>query len=83
MIGNERRGLKLTEKTLKDRERVLGYLHPDTILTRNNFAAALLQTGNRTVAKHLFIQNLAECKDVLGPNHPLTRATETVLSLLR
>jgi len=40
-------GIALHEQVLADRERVLGADHPDTLMARNNLAAAYRDAGCR------------------------------------
>jgi hypothetical protein len=54
------------------RERLLGPDHPDTPLSRNNFANAYQDAGRTDEAITIYEQNLADVERVLGPDHPNT-----------
>jgi Tetratricopeptide repeat len=46
--------MALFERTLTDRERLLGAEHPDTLTSRHNLANAYQQAGRLEEATHLF-----------------------------
>ena len=69
------------EQTLADRERVLGPEHPDTLISRNNLAAAYMEAGYVAEAIPLFEQALAALERVLGPGHPDTMRSRNNLAL--
>jgi hypothetical protein len=64
--------LSLFQRTLTDRERVLGPNHPDTVMTRNNVAWAYHGLGLLPEALRLYEQALTDAERVLGPDHPYT-----------
>jgi hypothetical protein len=57
------------ERTLADRERVLGPDHPDTLASQNNLADAYESAGRLTEATALLERTLADRERVLGPDH--------------
>jgi tetratricopeptide (TPR) repeat protein len=64
--------IRLNERTLKQREAMLGFEHPDTLETRNNLASAYLYAGRTSEAISLFETNLRQHEARLGPKHPHT-----------
>jgi hypothetical protein len=62
----------LYERTLTDRERVLGADHPDTLTSQNNLAYAYESAGDLERAIPLYERTLTDCERVLGPGHPTT-----------
>ena len=73
--------ITLLERTLADRQRVLGADHPDTLSTRNNLALAYQAAGRMAAAITLHEQNLADRQRVLGADHPDTLSTRNNLAL--
>lgn len=55
---------------LAKQEKILGKLHDDTIMTRNNFALACSAFGNFRQARILFAECLDGIESCFGPNHP-------------
>jgi tetratricopeptide (TPR) repeat protein len=95
--GDERtaEAIALHERTLADRERLLGTDHPDTLRARNNLAAAYRVTGipggqGAQVGGHsgqvtaeaiaLLERALADCERLLGDSHPNTLASRNNLA---
>ncbi len=70
----------LYERTLADRERVLGDDHPDTLNSRNNLATAYRAAGRTAEAIPLLEQTLADYERVLGDSHPRTSIVRDNLS---
>ncbi|MFC2360878.1 MAG: tetratricopeptide repeat protein, partial [Actinomyces dentalis] len=70
--GRLKEAIDLFERTLADRERVLGPDHPHTLTSRNNLAHAYRSAGRLKEAVPLYERNLAEALRVLGPDHPHT-----------
>ena len=64
--------ITMGESLLKDRERVLGPDHPDTLASRNNLANAYQEAGRVAEAIELNERTLADMERVLGPDHPDT-----------
>ena len=60
------------ERTLADKERVLGADHPDTLTTRNNLALTYREAGRTAQAIRMHERTLADRERVLGPDHPHT-----------
>ncbi len=60
------------ERTLADREQVLGATHPDTMITRNNLAVVYQEAGRTDEAISLYERTLAARERILGPDHPDT-----------
>jgi hypothetical protein len=74
----EARGL--WEKALGVHERVLGPAHPHTTLTRFNLGRHLLDAGEQDEAKAVWARCRADWLDVLGPDYPLVRSLDEILS---
>ena len=72
--------IALYERTLADRERVLGPDHPDTLTSRNNLAVAYRAAGRAAEAIPLLEQTLADRERVLGPDHPDTLTSRNNLA---
>jgi hypothetical protein len=64
--------VELGEPLVADRERVLGESHPDTLLSRNNLAAAYVAAGRAADAAPMHERTLADRVRVLGESHPDT-----------
>ena len=60
------------ERTLADRERVLGGDHRDTLAARNNLARAYLDAGRPAEAVPLLERTVVDSERVLGGDHPGT-----------
>ena len=72
------------ERTVADRERMLGADHPHTLASRANLAHAYRQAGRLARALPLYERTLADWKRVLGPDHPRTlRASNYLASAYR
>ncbi|MEV0133664.1 FxSxx-COOH system tetratricopeptide repeat protein [Dactylosporangium sp. NPDC050688] len=63
------------ERLLADRRRMLGDDHPQTLITRNNLAAAYREAGRLAEAVAAFEQLLIDSRRVLGDDHPETLTT--------
>ena len=72
--------IPLFERTLADRERVLGGTHPDTLTSRNNLACAYQDAGRLDETIPLFEHTLADRERVLGETHRSTLASRTNLA---
>jgi Tetratricopeptide repeat/AAA ATPase domain len=73
--------IPLIQRTLVDRERLLGADHPGTLASRNNLASAYRTTGRPAEAIPLFEENVAACERILGSDHPRTVASRHSLAL--
>jgi lipopolysaccharide exporter len=72
------------ERTLADRERLLGPDHPHTLASRANLAYAYRQTGWLAKTIPLYERTLADWRRLLGPDHPRTlRASNYLASAYR
>ena len=72
------------ERTVADRERMLGADHPHTLASRANLAHAYRQAGRLARALPLYERTFADWKRVLGPDHPRTlRASNYLASAYR
>ncbi|MEW2080041.1 tetratricopeptide repeat protein [Streptomyces sp. NPDC013433] len=60
------------ENMVIDSERILGNGHPDTLTSRNNFAAAYQQAGQTSEAIKLLKQLVADREEISGDDHPKT-----------
>jgi lipopolysaccharide exporter len=68
------------ERTLADRERLLGPEHPHTLASRANLAYAYHQAGWLVKAIPLYEQTLADRRRLLGPDHPRTLRSSNYLA---
>ena len=75
--------IRLHERTLADRERVLGADHPDTLTSRNNLAVAYEAAGWLEEAIRLHERTLADRERVLGADHPDTLTSRNNLERAR
>jgi hypothetical protein len=81
--GRAAEAIGLHERTLADRERVLGPDHPDTLQSRNNLATAYQDAGRAAEAIPLHERTLADLERVLGPDHPNTLQSRDNLAAAR
>jgi len=70
--GRREEALKLREKVLALRRKVLGPEHPDTLWATEYLAISYHDAGRREEALKLREEVLALCRKVLGPQHPDT-----------
>ncbi|MEW2524449.1 tetratricopeptide repeat protein, partial [Streptomyces sp. NPDC047071] len=75
--------IPLYEHTLRERERVLGGDHPDTLTSRNNLAYAYETAGDLGRAIPLYESALDDCERVLSPGHPLLATVRANLKRAR
>src|SRR5258708_39747840 len=73
--GDFRTALRLAKMVLRDRKRVLGADHADTLRTRNNIAQFRGQMGHRHSALGSFKKLLRDRVRLLGADDPETLAT--------
>jgi tetratricopeptide (TPR) repeat protein len=71
---------KMTEKSVRDRHRVLGDEHPDTIRSKANLASTYLYQGRWDEAEKLRLEVLETSKRVLGDEHPDTITSKANLA---
>jgi tetratricopeptide (TPR) repeat protein len=69
-------------EVLKERERVLGHEHPDTILTRHKLALQLDYQGKNGEAETEYRAVIKLEEKVLGPEHPQTLTSRSNLGTL-
>lgn len=62
---------------------MLGDDHPDTLTSRNYLAGTYESAGDLGRAIPLYEQALADCRRVLGDDHPLTKAVRANLAALK
>ena len=74
------RAIDLGERTLADRERILGPDHPDTLFSRNNLAYAYQSAGRLAEGIPLFERNLADRERIMGRDHPDTISSRNNLA---
>jgi tetratricopeptide (TPR) repeat protein len=79
--GQPAEGIPLYERTLADREQVLGDTHPSTLTSRNNLALAYRAAGRLAEAIPLYERTLADREQVLGDTHPDTLSCRNNLAL--
>jgi tetratricopeptide (TPR) repeat protein len=63
---------KMTEKSMRDRQRVLGDEHPDTMISKANLASTYSDQGRWDEAEKLKLEVLETSKRLLGDEHPST-----------
>ena len=68
------------EPLTADVERLLGADHSDTLVARDNLAAAYRAVGRNAEAIPLLEQNLASRRRTLGPDHPATLTSQSNLA---
>ena len=78
--GRLAEAVALFERTLADRERILGANHPDTLTSRNNLAHAYQETGRLAEAVALLERTLADRERILGADHPDTLGSRNNLA---
>ncbi len=74
------RAMDLGERTLADRERVLGPDHPDTLRSRNNLAYAYQSAGRLAEGIRLFERTVADRERMMGRDHPDTISSRNNLA---
>ena len=79
-ISDLSRATPILQRTLVDRERVLGADHPDTLTSRNNLAYAYASARRLGEAIPLFSRTLADRERVLGADHPDTLTSRNNLA---
>ena len=62
------------------REKILGFEHPDTLLSRYNLASALYHEGKYAEAEQLYREVSKLDNIVIGPEHPRTLAARIGLA---
>ncbi|MGH8932903.1 MAG: tetratricopeptide repeat protein [Egibacteraceae bacterium] len=78
-MGRVAEAIRLEERVLAERERVLGVEHPDTLTARANLAGSYWSVGRVAEAITLGERVLAERERVLGVEHPDTLTTRAAL----
>ncbi|KAJ7858511.1 hypothetical protein B0H14DRAFT_3634159 [Mycena olivaceomarginata] len=73
--GKYKQTEKLLEEVLKKQKQLLGYDHPDTLLTMGHLARTYLDLGELQKAKELSVIVLEKQKQLLGDYHPHTLST--------
>ena len=73
------KAIKLYERNLEDRKRILVTDHLDTLTSRNSLATAYHDAG-RDGAVELYERNLEDRERILGTDHPDTRASRNNLA---
>jgi tetratricopeptide (TPR) repeat protein len=80
--GRTAEAIPLLERMLADCERLLGAEHPNTLLSRNNLAAAYWDAGRTAEAIPLLERTLADSERLLGADHPNTKVVRGNLAAL-
>ncbi|MEU7713283.1 tetratricopeptide repeat protein, partial [Micromonospora chalcea] len=70
----------LLREVLVERERVLGFDHPDTLASRDSLAGVFRSAGRLDEAEALLREVLVERERVLGFDHPDTLASRDSLA---
>jgi tetratricopeptide (TPR) repeat protein len=78
--GRLAEAIPLSERTLADREQLLGDTHADT-LTSRNLASAYYEVGRLAEAIPLYERTLADREQLLGDAHPNTLTSRNNLAL--
>ena len=74
------RASRCTSRCSRDRERIQGPDHPDTLGARGQLASAYHSAGRMASALELYERTRADCRRVLGPGHPDTLAAQANLA---
>jgi tetratricopeptide (TPR) repeat protein len=74
------RGLATTQRALRDAERLLGAVHPETLTTRHHLATAHHWAGHTQDAIAILEPLLADQEQILGVAHPDTLTTRNSLA---
>jgi tetratricopeptide (TPR) repeat protein len=78
--GRTAEAITLYERSLTERQRLLGPAHPDTVATGAKLARAYQAAGRAGEAVSLAQRTLAECERALGPGHPGTATARASLA---
>ena len=62
----------MLKECMKQRQRVLGLRHPDTLSTINNIATLYLRSDKQDLAHDVYIDCTEECVEQLGRTHPIS-----------
>jgi serine/threonine protein kinase/Flp pilus assembly protein TadD len=73
---------RLLEETLRQRRRILGNDHPDTLASMNSVANLYADQGRYDAAESLYLENLEARNRTLGSDHPSTLKTMNNLAIL-
>ena len=73
---------KQLTRALSIHEAVLGTTHPHTTLTRFNLGKNCMNRGDQAKAKELWTKCRDDWKNVLGPDYPLVKSLDSILSKL-
>ena len=79
-VGWPAAAIEVHERTVADREQMLGADHPHTLASRANLAHAYRQAGRLARALPLYERAFADWKRVLGPDHPRTLRASNYLA---
>ncbi|MFE3195402.1 tetratricopeptide repeat protein, partial [Nocardia sp. NPDC059240] len=74
------RAIDRAENTLTDRERILGPIHPSTLTSRDDLAAAYESAGQPDKAITLYKATLTDRERILGADHPDTLTSRNNLA---
>ena len=78
--GRTAEAITLLERTVADRERVLGADHPETLFSRSALANAYRAAGRTAKANTLIERTVADRERGLGADDPDTKATRSNLA---
>jgi len=79
IMGDYPLALAAVKELFDDRVRILGALHPDTLITRSDHALLTALTGDIDSGVDEFTALLDDQLRVLGADHPDTRRTRALL----
>ena len=78
--GRSAEALPVYERTLTDRERILGADRPSTLSSRNNLAGCLQAVGRAGEALPVYERTLTDRERILGADHPDTLTSRNNLA---
>ncbi|MEI6270294.1 MAG: tetratricopeptide repeat protein, partial [Methylococcaceae bacterium] len=82
--GNYVEAELLHRRVLLNRKALLGFKHPDTIMSQYNLAIVLVEQGNYVEAEQLYRSALVSLEETFGQQHPETaRVLSNLANLLK
>ena len=82
--GNYVEAELLHRRVLLNRKSLLGFKHPDTIMSQYNLAIVLVEQGNYVEAEQLYRSSLVSTEDIFGKRHTETaRVLSNLANMLK